>query len=620
MAIASGWYPDPWSQAPLRWWDGNQWTAWTHMPEKRLSDGPPTSTDLAKHPFRHGDARIASLLGDAHRIAVIDVETTGLFSADRVVEVAVVTVDRNGAIVDEFECLTNPLRDPGPTWLHGLTPSILRDAPLFEDIGLHLAALLDGAVVAAHNLPFDRRLLGYEFSRIGIDIDWGDGLDTLRAVRGCKLSAACADYGIPLHGAHCALNDARATAHLLLRVADAFENCRPAAAHPLSGRVPRVLTRDGFTAVDIDRPYVLQLARSLHSAADIAPYFTLLDCAVADLKFDADERRELTLLAEDLGLSEHTRARAHKEFLSGLVDAALGDGIVTDEEFEQLCRIAALLELDDTVICARTNSYRIKTEIIQLQPGIRVCFTGAAQRPSGEPIERDELEALARQHGLEPIKSVTKTNCQLLVAADPSSMSGKAKDAQKFGIPVASVADYLTALNTRSPLAVNRLPEMGIGLVCTICGNSWIAARRATKPVCSGCRERTKPPVLLPNDGINAANNFVRAERLERCREAVALQRSGVTRRQIGERLGVGEETVKALLRDGKFYADPEADSERLELANRAAAARTQGLTRAQFGEQLGLSMGKTDESWKDADVLFAKSDGSSLIDQECHP
>ena len=103
---------------------------------------------------------------------------------------------------------------------------------------------------------------------------------------------ACADYEIPLHGAHCALNDARATAHLLLRVAEAFEGCRPAVAYPLSGDVPRVLTRDGFTAVDIERPYVLHLACSLHSPADVAPYVTLLDYAVADLKFDADERRE----------------------------------------------------------------------------------------------------------------------------------------------------------------------------------------------------------------------------------------------------------------------------------------------------------------------------------------
>ncbi len=618
MTIAEGWYADPWGEAPLRWWDGDRWTAWIHSPETRPAGGVPTTSERVEQPFPISESQLASLLGGADRIAVVDVETTGLFSADRVVEVAVVTMDRNGVIVDEFESLTNPLRDPGPTWLHGLTPSVLRDAPLFEDVALHLAALLDGAVVAAHNLRFDRRLLSYEFDRAGIDIDWGDGLDTLPAVGGCKLGAACADYEIPLQGAHCALNDARATAHLLLRVADAFQGCRPASAYPLSGDVPRVLTRDGFTAVDIRRPYILQLARSLHSPVDVAPYVTLLDYALADLKVDADESRELALLAADLGLTEHRRARAHKEFLLGLIDAALDDGVVTDEEFEQLCRTAALLELDDSVVCARTNPYRVMTQTLELQAGMRVCFTGAAQWPNGDSMEREDLESSARRHNLEPVPSVTKANCQLLVAADPASMSGKAKNAQKFGIPVASVADYLTALKTRSPLTVSLLPAKGVGLVCKTCGHSWIAARQRADPVCGDCQEKAKPP-RGPNDGRNDANNSVRTERLERCRQAVEFQRTGASRRQIGESLGVSEEAVKALLRDGKFYADPTADPERLKLAQRAAEARGLGITRAVFANQTKLSKGKADESWKDADVLFGESRPVLATNQESH-
>ncbi len=182
---------------------------------------------------------------------------------------------------------------------------------------------------------------------------------------------------------------------------------------------------------------------------------------MADLKFDADERRELALLAEDLGLSEHSRARAHKEFLHGLIDAALDDGVVTDDEFDQLCRTAALLDLDDAVVCTRTNPYRIMTETLDLQPGMGICFTGNAQGSNGEPMEREDLEDLTRKHHLEPVTSVTKTKCQLLVAADPASMSGKAKNAQKFGIPVTSVTDYLTALNTQSPLTARRYGGLG---------------------------------------------------------------------------------------------------------------------------------------------------------------
>ena len=28
-----GWYPDPWSAAPVRWWDGRRWTE--HTRERR---------------------------------------------------------------------------------------------------------------------------------------------------------------------------------------------------------------------------------------------------------------------------------------------------------------------------------------------------------------------------------------------------------------------------------------------------------------------------------------------------------------------------------------------------------------------------------------------------------
>jgi DNA polymerase-3 subunit epsilon len=67
---------------------------------------------------------LAGLFGNADRIAVIDVETTGLYSMDRVVRIAIVTLDGDGVIIDEFDTLINPARDVGPTWIHRITPSM----------------------------------------------------------------------------------------------------------------------------------------------------------------------------------------------------------------------------------------------------------------------------------------------------------------------------------------------------------------------------------------------------------------------------------------------------------------------------------------------------------------
>jgi DNA polymerase-3 subunit epsilon len=215
---------------------------------KFAGDGPMPPTSLAT---------LEEVLAGADRLAVIDVETTGLYRSDRIVEIAIVTIDRTGRVIDEFDTLVNPFRDPGPAWLHGVTATMLVDAPGFDDIADHVAARLNGAVVVAHNLRFDSRMVGQELSHAGIDVDWGAGLDTLYAT-GYKLEVACAKYGIRNEGAHRALFDARATGQLLMAVANTFtSNCRPAVARPLQAATQcRILTRDGFATVVADTPYL----------------------------------------------------------------------------------------------------------------------------------------------------------------------------------------------------------------------------------------------------------------------------------------------------------------------------------------------------------------------------
>lgn len=77
-----------------------------------------------------------------------------------------------------------------------------------------------------------------------------------------------------------------------------------------------------------------------------------------------------------------------------------------------------------------------------LSEGVRVCFTGTAHC-EGRTYEREEMEEIARTVGLVPVKNVTKTKCDVLVAADVASMSNKAKAAAKWGKPVFSAAQFL---------------------------------------------------------------------------------------------------------------------------------------------------------------------------------
>ena len=117
--------------------------------------------------------------------------------------------------------------------------------------------------------------------------------------------------------------------------------------------------------------------------------------------------------------------------------------------------------------------------------------------------------------------------------------------------------------------------------------------------------KKAKDP--LAKNGQNTANVSARQQRLERCGSAVELQKSGLTIKEIGQRLGVTDLSVKSLLRDGKFFAEPGSDPSRFAMAKEAAAAIGRGLTRGQFRESEGLTIPKADECWRDAYVLFGQ-------------
>ncbi|MEV0608683.1 TerD family protein [Polymorphospora rubra] len=156
------------------------------------------------------------------RYAVVDVETTGLHpERDRVLSVAVVQVDRHGAVSDSWSTLVDPGCDPGPVHIHGLTPQRLAGAPRYGEIAAQLDDLLDGRVFVAHNASFDWRFLALETGRLGrrlpsvsrlctVTLSRRLGLDGL--LPDLRLGTVAAHWGVPLVRAHDALEDATALA------------------------------------------------------------------------------------------------------------------------------------------------------------------------------------------------------------------------------------------------------------------------------------------------------------------------------------------------------------------------------------------------------------------------
>lgn len=163
-------------------------------------------------------------------LAALDVETTGLFAerGDRVIEVAVVR-GRHGETPRRWSSLVFPDRPVGATHVHGLTDADLSGAPSFTAIVPTLARHLDGAVMVAHNAPFDLRFLSMEMVRGGGTLPTVPVLDTLGlarrhlALQSHALGALCDCFRIRRAEAHRALADAEATwalAWALLQVID----------------------------------------------------------------------------------------------------------------------------------------------------------------------------------------------------------------------------------------------------------------------------------------------------------------------------------------------------------------------------------------------------------------
>ena len=88
-----------------------------------------------------------------------------------------------------------------------------------------------------------------------------------------------------------------------------------------------------------------------------------------------------------------------------------------------------------------------------LVPGTRICFTGTAQDGAGRIVERWEMEKLATSAGLTPVKTVSKTRCDVLVTAEAGTQSGKARKAQEYGKPVFNADEFLAWLATRASAA-----------------------------------------------------------------------------------------------------------------------------------------------------------------------
>ncbi len=176
-----------------------------------------------------------SLLRDLTYV-VFDTETTGLLPAqgDRIVQIAALRIVNGRRVEGEvFDSLVNPGR-PIPavsTEVHGITDAMVADAPPLTDVLRRFHGFAEGAVLVAHNAPFDMEFLRRAEPDLGLRFDMAV-LDTvlLSAViygqhDSHSLDALTHRLGItiPEEARHTALGDTIATADALLKLLPMLE-------------------------------------------------------------------------------------------------------------------------------------------------------------------------------------------------------------------------------------------------------------------------------------------------------------------------------------------------------------------------------------------------------------
>ena len=212
-----------------------------------------------------------NLPADQVPITSLDLETTGLqASGDRVVEAAVVRLEPNG-VLRQRSYLINP-GYPIPEAsieVHGITDAMVADAPSFTAILPRLTELIEGAVLIAHNAPFDIGFIEAECARCELvppkPLVVVDTLVLARKVfrlPRCGLGTLSERIGLPLPNAHRALADARAALVLYQTMLQQAE----------AGRIPTTRELLESVAVNADIRGALKAAHA--AAAPVAIDYT----------------------------------------------------------------------------------------------------------------------------------------------------------------------------------------------------------------------------------------------------------------------------------------------------------------------------------------------------------
>ena len=167
---------------------------------------------------------MSALLFDV-TFCVLDLETTGVSAADCAITEIGAVKHRGGELLGSFQTLVDPGLPipPSITIMTGLTQAMVTGAPAIESALPAFLEFIGDAVIVGHNVRFDLAFLNAASTRLGYGRLPNKSVDTAALarriirpdVRDLRLATLAAHFRSPVAPNHRALEDARATAHVL---------------------------------------------------------------------------------------------------------------------------------------------------------------------------------------------------------------------------------------------------------------------------------------------------------------------------------------------------------------------------------------------------------------------
>lgn len=164
----------------------------------------------------------------------LDTETTGTGPNDTILEIAI--VDHDGQVL--IDTLVKPVGKihPDAQRVHGIDPTLVLDAPPWQEVWLAVEGILRGRLVGIYNADFDLRLIQQSHALSWLNWQTPDGMQAFclmklyaqfvgqwdprrGSYRWHSLDAAGKQCRIPLRNSHRAKEDALLTRALLKHMA-----------------------------------------------------------------------------------------------------------------------------------------------------------------------------------------------------------------------------------------------------------------------------------------------------------------------------------------------------------------------------------------------------------------